>query len=49
MAYPAGDLPDECPEPYIDPVTELNNIDAILEDSRSGRLPWDDGDDDFWI
>lgn len=56
MAYSAADdwpmLDDQGVEPYIDPVTGLNNIDAILEDSRSGQLSCDDGDDvtdDFWI
>ncbi|MBB3752494.1 hypothetical protein FHT44_005006 [Mycolicibacterium sp. BK634] len=32
-------------DPYIDPYTGLNNIDAILEDARSGRLAYDDDDD----
>jgi hypothetical protein len=29
-------------DPYVDQRTGLNNIDAILEDTRSGRLRYDD-------
>lgn len=33
-------------DPYIDPYTGLNNVDAILEDARSGRLQYDDDEDE---
>lgn len=32
--------------PYIDKQTGLNNVDAILEDYRSGRLSYADEYDD---
>ncbi len=31
--------------PYVDKTTGLNNVDAILEDQRSGRMEYDDIDD----
>ena len=32
-------------DPYIDPITGLNNVDAILEDTRAGVLAHDEEDE----
>jgi len=32
-------------DPYVDPVTGLNNIDNILEDTRCGVLSYEDEDE----
>lgn len=32
-------------DPYLDPVTGLNNIDNILEDSRNGLLHYEEDEE----
>ncbi|AAN01806.1 hypothetical protein PBI_BXZ2_52 [Mycobacterium phage Bxz2] len=33
-------------DPYIDPRTGLNNVDAILEDQRAGLLTYEEPEDE---